>query len=84
MKIVYTEQAKKDLLHWKKNDIKKIARIETLLKAIHADPFNGIGKPEPLRFEYQGFWSRRIDQEHRLIYKIHQGILYVAQCRYHY
>jgi toxin YoeB len=57
VKVVYTEQAKKDLLSWQKNDIKKITRIETLLKAIHNHPFNGIGKPEPLRFEYQGYWS---------------------------
>ena len=84
MNIVYAEQAKDDVRYWKKTDRKKIARIETLLKAIQANPFTGIGKPEPLKFEYQGYWSRRIDQEHRLIYKVHQGTLYVAQCRYHY
>ncbi len=84
MKTIYTEQANKDLRYWQKTDPKKVTRIENLIKAIQSNPLTGIGKPELLRFEYQGYWSRRIDQEHRLIYKIHQDTLYIVQCRYHY
>jgi toxin YoeB len=84
MNIVYTEQAEDDLKYWQKNNPKKLERIETLLKSIQATPFIGIGKPEPLRFEYKGYWSRRIDHEHRLVYKVHKDTIYVVQCRYHY
>lgn len=84
MKISYTTRAQEDLNYWKKNHPKKVARIESLLKNIQMHPFTGLGKPESLLFEKAGYWSRRIDHEHRLVYKIHDSCIYVAQCRYHY
>ncbi|MDO8953342.1 MAG: Txe/YoeB family addiction module toxin [Gammaproteobacteria bacterium] len=84
MKIIYTIRAQEDLTYWQKNSTKKVARIEALLNDIQVNSYTGLGKPEPLRFEKVCYWSRRIDQEHRLIYKIHEACIYVAQCRYHY
>ncbi len=84
MEIIYTSQASEDLAHWHKHNPKKALRIETLLKAIQTNPYGGIGKPEPLRFDKTGYWSRRIDHEHRLVYKIHEHCIYIAQCRFHY
>ncbi len=60
------------------------ARLEQLIEDIRRDPFRGLGKPEPLRFKWSGWWSRRISREHRLVYKVQSGTLYIAQCRYHY
>lgn len=84
MKIYFTTQAEEDIEYWKKTNTKINARILELIEDIMANPFSGIGKPEPLRFNQSGYWSRRINHEHRLIYKIHKGKLYIAQCRYHY
>lgn len=84
MKIIFTIRAQEDLNFWKKNNLKKVSRIEALLEDIHMHPFAGLGKPESLRFEQTGYWSRRIDHEHRLVYKIYDSCIYVAQCRYHY
>lgn len=61
-----------------------LKRINALIKDIQRNPFDGIGKPEPLKYEWSGFWSRRIDAEHRLIYMLQDGHLIIAQCRYHY
>ena len=61
-----------------------ILKINKLIQDIKTNPFNGIGKPEPLRFDFKGFWSRRIDKEHRLIYKIESEILFIISCKYHY
>jgi toxin YoeB len=83
MQIVYTNAAE-DLTYWKKNNPKIAVRIEKLLKSIQIHPFTRLGKPEPLRFERSGYWSRRIDHEHRLVYKVHDECIYIAQCRYHY
>ena len=68
-------------LAWDKATTK---RIHTLIKDIQRSPFEGIGKPEPLRHNFSGFWSRRIDEEHRLIYTIEDGCIVIVQCRYHY
>lgn len=84
MDIIYTTHAKEDYDYWKKHDPKMLLRIHKLLEAIQDDPFHGIGKPEPLRFNRSGYWSRRIDRNHRLVYKIVNQTLYIAQCRYHY
>lgn len=84
MRIVYASQAKEDRDYWEKNNSKLLRRIDLLLADIQIHPFTGIGKPEPLRFKYQGYWSRRINQEHRLVYKVVEETIYVAQCRYHY
>ena len=84
MEVFYTAQAKIDLLYWQKTDPKKVVRISALIDSIKKNPSMGVGKPEALRFEKQSYWSRRIDHEHRLVYKVHKNCLYIAQCRYHY
>lgn len=84
MKIVFAEEAWEDYLYWQEKDKKILKRINELMKAISRDPFKGIGEPEPLRHNWSGFWSRRINREHRLVYSIENGALLIAQCRYHY
>ena len=80
----FSEQAIADISYWNKTDPKKIDKIERLLDAIEAHPFEGIGKPEALKHDLQGYWSRRIDREHRLVYKVEGDTIFVASCRYHY
>lgn len=84
MNLVFAEQAWEDYLYWQKTDRAKVRRINELIDAIQREPFDGIGKPEPLRFQWAGWWSRRIDEEHRLVYKVVEGAVWIAQCRYHY
>jgi len=84
MKIMFTSQGWEDYLYWQKTDKKLIKRINELIKDVKNQPFNGIGKPEALKFGLSGYWSRRIDNEHRLIYQYDEEILTVIQCRYHY
>lgn len=84
MKLIFAENAWQDYLYWQKTDKKQLKRINTLIKAITRDPFAGIGKPEPLKHALSGYWSRRIDDEHRLVYKIQEDALLIAQLRYHY
>lgn len=89
MKITFAAQAWEEYLYWQSTDSAMVARINDLLKAIQRTPFEGLGKPEPLRHALKGFWSRRITQEHRLVYRIigERGadqVGEVAQCRYHY
>lgn len=84
MNISWTNLAWDDYVYWQKNDKAILKRINTLINAILRSPFEGIGKPEPLRFELTGKWSRRIDEEHRLVYEIKQKELIILQCRYHY
>jgi toxin YoeB len=84
VRILFSETSWEEYLFWQKMDQKKLARINDLIKDIQRNPFNGVGKPEPLRHALKGYWSRRIDHEHRLVYKIESNTLYVAQCRYHY
>ena len=84
MKFVFTELSWEDYLFWQKNDKQKLKRINDLLKDISRNPYDGIGKPEPLRFNYSGFWSRRIDEEHRLIYRVVDDEIQIAKCRFHY
>jgi toxin YoeB len=84
LKIIFSETAWEDYLHWQKMDKKLLKRINELIQAIKRDPFDGIGKPEPLKHELSGYWSRRIDDEHRLVYKIKEDSLLIAQCQGHY
>ena len=84
MKYVFVEESWEDYLYWQKTDKQKIKRINELLKDIARHPFEGMGKPEPLKFKYSGFWSRRIDEEHRLIYRVSNDEIHIAKCRYHY
>ena len=73
-----------DLAWWIKQDRKKALRIVDLIREIQRDPFTGIGKPEPLKHELKGCWSRRIDQEHRLVYQVTENKIRILACRYHY
>lgn len=84
MKIVFSESAWEDYLYWQKTDKKLLNRTNELIKAIMRAPLEGIGKPEPLKHGLAGYWSRRINDEHRLVYKVQDDSLLIAQCRYHY
>jgi toxin YoeB len=84
MKLVFSEQAWDDYLYWQKTDKKLVQRINALIKEITREPFSGTGKPEPLKHALSGYWSRRINDEHRIVYKISDGDLLIAQLRYHY
>lgn len=84
MKLLFSEQSWEDYLYWQKTDRKLLQRINTLIKDISRSPFEGIGKPEPLKNALSGFWSRRINDEHRIVYKIADGSMLIAQLRYHY
>ncbi len=84
MNKLFTENAWKDYLYWVENDKKVLKRINELIKDIERTPFSGIGKPEALRHNLQGFWSRRIDLENRLIYKIDNGQIVFIGFRFHY
>ena len=70
MKYIFVDESWDDYLYWQKTDKKILKKINSLIKDISRNPFEGIGKPEPLKYKYQGYWSRRIDGEHRLIYKV--------------
>ena len=84
MNLIFSDQAWDDYQYWQETDKKLVRRIHELLKDIKRNPHSGIGKPESLRHALAGWWSRRIDQEHRLVYRVtEQGIL-LAQMRYHY
>lgn len=84
MKLIFHARAWEDYLYWQSTDPKMLARINQLIKESSRSPFQGIGKPEPLRGELRGWWSRRIDQEHRLVYRPTDDGLLIAQCRHHY
>lgn len=84
MRIVFSEEAFKDYEYWQKEDRKTLKRINELIKDCLRNRFEGIGKPEPLKGDLSGFWSRRIDQEHRLVYSIEGEELIIVACRYHY
>lgn len=84
MNLLWAKTAWEDYLYWQQTDKKVLKRINSLIQEIARHPFTGIGDPEPLRHNWTGYWSRRIDREHRLVYKIHDGEIYIAQCRYHY
>lgn len=82
--IEFGTYAKEDLEYWETHNSRMLVKIDKLIENIKLTPFSGIGKPEPLKHDRTGFWSRRIDSKHRLVYKIHRNIIFIAQCRYHY
>ena len=84
MKLTFHEEAWEDYLYWQSSDWKQLKKINALLRECLRTPFAGTGKPEPLKGEFAGWWSRRIDQEHRLVYRATEDGLLIAQCRYHY
>ena len=84
MKIVFADRGWDDFTYWVENDRKMAARIVRLINDIEREPFEGLGKPEPLRHDLTGFWSRRITDEHRLVYAVDKERILIAQARYHY
>jgi len=84
MKILFSEQAWEDYQHWIATDKKTQKRINLLIRDTCRAPFEGVGKPEPLRHLLKGFWSRRITEEHRMVYRVEHDVLMIAQLRYHY
>ena len=84
MKLVFADAVWEDYLYWQKQDRKMVERINKLILATQREPFAGVGKPELLKHALSGFWSRRITDEHRMVYKIDDGALLLAQLRYHY
>lgn len=84
MPIIFSSAAWEDYEYWLKHDRKKLEKINKLIKDSLRNPFEGIGKPEPLKLNLQGLWSRRIDDEHRLVYSYDDGNLSIVSCRHHY
>lgn len=84
MKLTWSEEAWEDYLYWQDTDKKTVKKINELLKDASRTPFEGKGKPEPLKHNLAGFWSRRITAEHRLVYAVSEDALLIASCRYHY
>jgi toxin YoeB len=84
MKLIFADAAWEDYLHWQQQDRKMVERINTLIREIQREPFSGIGKPEPLKHPFTGYWSHRITDEHRMVYKIDGDAVLIAQLRYHY
>ena len=84
MQYIFVDESWEDYLYWQKTGKKKLKRINDLLKDISRNPFDGTGKPEPLKHKYSGFWSRRIDDEHKLIYRYEEDRILIAKCRFHY
>lgn len=84
MTVIFADDAWEDYLYWQRNDPKILKRINALIKEIQRSPYEGIGKPEPLKYNFSGYWSRRINDEHRIVYQVNQDSLLIAQLRYHY
>ena len=84
MKIVFAKAAWEDYLYWQGLDKKLLAKINPLIQEISRTPFEGTGKPEPLKGDLSGWWSRRVNREHRLVYRVKGDEIQIAQCRYHY
>jgi toxin YoeB len=84
MKLTFSTQAWEDYLYWQKTDKKVLKRINLMIKDISRSPFEGLGKPEPLKHALSGYWSRRITNEHRIVYKTLDDQIFIAQLKYHY
>ena len=84
MKLIFADTAWEDYHYWQKQDRKVLERINKLVQEVAREPFSGVGKPEPLRHALAGFWSRRITDEHRMVYRVEGDHLLIAQLRYHY
>jgi toxin YoeB len=84
VKLTFSDEAWEDYLYWQKQDRKMVERINKLIKEVQRDPFVGVGKPEPLKHALSGFWSRRITDEHRMVYRVTEDALEIAQLRFLY
>lgn len=84
MRITFSQNAWEDYISWQSEDKKILKKINALIKEIQRNPYEGIGKPEPLKYDLSGLWSRRIERDHRLVYQVIKNELYIYSCRYHY
>jgi len=84
VKLLFAEGAWEDYQHWLHNDRRMLERINKLIREVQREPFAGVGKPEPLKHALAGYWSRRITDEHRMVYRVQDDTLCIAQLRYHY
>ena len=84
MKLIFSDHAWDDYLYWQNTERKILRRVNNMIKEAMRNPFEGIGKPEPLKHALSGYWSRRITDEHRFVYKVSEDCLHIAQLRYHY
>ncbi len=84
MKVIFHPNGWDDYLYWQRSNKKMLKKINSLIKEILRTPYEGTGKPEPLKFDLTGFWSRKIDQEHRIVYGVDNYELHILACRYHY
>ena len=84
MKLVFDETAWDDYQHWLATDRRMLERVNKLIRDVQREPYDGIGKPEPLKHALAGYWSRRINDEHRMVYRVNDNTLWIAQLRYHY
>ena len=84
MKLVFADEAWEDYLYWQKQDKRMVERINKLIQETQREPYNGIGKPEALKHALSGYWSRRITDEHRMVYRVEDNALLIAQLRFHY
>ncbi len=84
MIVKFTAEGIRDFGYWEATNPRLVSKINALISSIEAMPFKGLGKPEPLRGDWRGWWSRRITHEHRLIYRVHAGAIEIARCRFHY
>ena len=84
MKLLFADEAREDYLYWQKQDRRMVERINKLIRETQREPFTGVGKPEALKHALSGYWSRRITDEHRMVYRIEGNTLLIAQLRFHY
>ena len=84
MKITFSQNSWEDYISWQSEDKRILKKINTLIKEIQRNPYDGIGKPEPLKYDLSGLWSRRIERDHRLVYQVIHNELFIYSCRYHY
>lgn len=84
MNLLFTDEAWEDYLYWQAADKSVLKKINSIIKEIKRSPFDGTGKPEPLKYDLAGYWSRRLTSEHRLVYKVTEESIVIVQCRYHY
>ncbi len=84
MNLIFSDKAWEEYMYWQSTDKQILRKINQLIKDIKREPFEGIGKPEPLKYELSGFWSRRISDEHRLVYEVSESYIAVVSCRFHY
>ncbi|OHD96497.1 MAG: toxin YoeB [Sulfurimonas sp. RIFCSPHIGHO2_12_FULL_36_9] len=84
MQLIFSQKAWDDYLYWQHTDKQTLKKINQLIKDIKRDPFDGMGKPEALKHELSGFWSRRITEEHRLVYEVGESHIAIASCKFHY